>query len=167
MLSQGMWRWLFFCSTKTPDDIICVKIDFTGDRQTIPDRVTYKLIREYIEKQYEFKLHAAYIAEVKRKLGLTTYPAPNAAEKRECHYYSVPPHKAGFSIMTIMTVFCMIVLADSVVYRSNALMKVNLIFLGFVLLFFGCFNMLSSYEDFSKLLTTLGSHSLGKINYQY
>ena len=30
---------------------------------------------------YGFKVHTAYIAEVKRELGLTMYDAPNATEK--------------------------------------------------------------------------------------
>lgn len=39
------------------------------------------MIQEYVEKKYGFKVHTAYIAEVKRSLGLTTYDAPNATEK--------------------------------------------------------------------------------------
>ena len=30
---------------------------------------TYKMIQQYIEKKYGFKVHTAYIAEVKRELG--------------------------------------------------------------------------------------------------
>ena len=44
-------------------------------------RVTYKVIQEYIEKKYGFKVHSAYIAEVKRSLGLPMYDAPNAVEE--------------------------------------------------------------------------------------
>ena len=44
-------------------------------------KITYKMIQEYIEKKYGFKVHTAYIAEVKRSLGLTMYDAPNAVEK--------------------------------------------------------------------------------------
>ena len=32
--------------------------------------VTYKMIKEYIEAKYGFKVHTAYIAEIKRSLGL-------------------------------------------------------------------------------------------------
>ena len=39
------------------------------------------MIQEYVEKKYEFRVHAAYIAEVKRSLGLTMYDAPNAVEE--------------------------------------------------------------------------------------
>ncbi len=45
------------------------------------ERVTYKMIKEYIEAKYGFKIHTAYIAEVKRGLGLPMYDAPNAVEE--------------------------------------------------------------------------------------
>ena len=45
------------------------------------ERVTYKMIKEYIEAKYGFKVHTAYIAEVKRDLGLPMYDAPNAMEE--------------------------------------------------------------------------------------
>ncbi len=44
-------------------------------------KITYKMIQEYAEKKYGFKVHIAYIAEVKRSLGLTMYDAPNATEE--------------------------------------------------------------------------------------
>lgn len=43
-------------------------------------RTTYKMIKEYIIEKYGFKVHTAYIAEVKRSLGLPMYDAPNAVE---------------------------------------------------------------------------------------
>lgn len=45
------------------------------------EKVTYKKIQDYIEKTYGFKVHTAYIAEVKRDLGLPMYDAPNAVEE--------------------------------------------------------------------------------------
>lgn len=39
-------------------------------------RVTYKMIQEYIENKYDFKVNIDYIAEVKRGLGLPMYDAP-------------------------------------------------------------------------------------------
>ncbi len=45
------------------------------------ERVTYKMIKEYIEAKYGFKVHTAYIAEAKRELGLPMYDAPNAVEE--------------------------------------------------------------------------------------
>ena len=45
------------------------------------EKVTYKMIQEYIENKYNFKVHTTYIAEVKRDLGLPMYDAPNAVEE--------------------------------------------------------------------------------------
>ncbi|WP_347565035.1 hypothetical protein [Lactonifactor sp. BIOML-A7] len=39
------------------------------------------MIQEYVEKKYGFKVHTAYIAEVRRPLGLPLYDAPNATEE--------------------------------------------------------------------------------------
>lgn len=44
------------------------------------ERVTYKMIKEYIEAKYDFKVHTVYIAKIKRKLGLSMYDAENAIE---------------------------------------------------------------------------------------
>jgi len=46
----------------------------------------------------------------------------------------------GFILMTAVTLIRMTVLRDVSVYRNNALMNANLVFLGFALLIFGCFN---------------------------
>lgn len=54
--------------------------------------------------------------------------------------FSIFIEMCGFSIMAILTILRMTVFTDSVVYRTNALMNANLIFLGFTLLIFGCFN---------------------------
>ncbi len=50
-------------------------------KRTSRERVTYKMIKEYIEAKYGFKVHTAYIAEVKRESGLPIYDAPNAVEE--------------------------------------------------------------------------------------
>lgn len=82
-------------SHKKPDGHINVKIEFGEGEGKVPldniakraesykpkERVTYKMIKEYIEAKYGFKVHTAYIAEVKRDLGLPMYDAPNAVEK--------------------------------------------------------------------------------------
>ena len=44
-------------------------------------KTTYKDIQAYIEEKYGFKVHTAYIAEMKRDLGLPMYDAPNAVEE--------------------------------------------------------------------------------------
>lgn len=43
-------------------------------------KTTYKTIQKYVEKNFGFKVHTAYIVEVKRSLGLTRYDAPNAVD---------------------------------------------------------------------------------------
>ena len=45
------------------------------------DHVEHRFQKEYIEAKYGFKVHTAYIAEVKRDLGLPMYDAPNAVEE--------------------------------------------------------------------------------------
>ena len=44
-------------------------------------KTTYKDIQKWVEENYGFKVHTAYIAEVKRDLGLPMYDAPNAVEE--------------------------------------------------------------------------------------
>lgn len=39
------------------------------------------MIKEYIEAKYGFKVHTAYIAEVKRDMVLPMYDAPNSVEE--------------------------------------------------------------------------------------
>ena len=82
-------------SHKKPDGHINVKVEFGKGEGKVPldniakraegykpkERVTYKMIKEYIEAKYGFKVHTAYIAEVKRDLGLPMYDAPNAVEE--------------------------------------------------------------------------------------
>ena len=82
-------------SHKKPDGHINVKVEFGEGEGKVPldniakraesykpkERVTYKMIKEYIEAKYGFKVHTAYIAEVKRDLGLPMYDAPNEVEE--------------------------------------------------------------------------------------
>lgn len=82
-------------SHKSPDSHIDVKVEFGEGEEKVPldkiaerakqyqpaPRVTYKMIQEYIEEKYGFKVHTAYIAEVKRNLGFPMYDAPNMVEE--------------------------------------------------------------------------------------
>lgn len=82
-------------SHKSPDSHIDVKVEFGEGEEKVPldkiaerakqyqpaPRVTYKMIQEYIEEKYGFKVHTAYIAEVKRNLRLPMYDAPNMVEE--------------------------------------------------------------------------------------
>ena len=68
-------------SHKKPDGHINVKVEFGDGEGKVPldniakraesykpkERVTYKMIKEYIEAKYGFKVHTAYIAEVKTR----------------------------------------------------------------------------------------------------
>lgn len=79
-------------SHKTPDSYINVSVDFGAAVGMIPlnsivekaqaykpkPKTTYKMIKEYILEKYSFKVHTAYIAKVKRGLGLPMFP--NAVE---------------------------------------------------------------------------------------
>lgn len=80
-------------SHKSADDFISVKMEYADDRKIQPDRVTYKLIQEYIEEKYGFKVHTSNIAEVKRNLGLPMYDAPNAVEELKRPYKAAPEYK--------------------------------------------------------------------------
>jgi hypothetical protein len=103
-------------SHKTPDSYINVTIDFGNGAGMIPlgkvdnkltlnniaeradaykpkPRTTYKMIKEYIVEKYGFNVHTAYIAEVKRGLGLPMYDAPNAVETlRNPRKHPTPVH---------------------------------------------------------------------------
>ena len=92
---SGNIETVVLLSHKKPDGHINVKVEFGEDEGKVPldniakraesykpkERVTYKMIKEYIEAKYGFKVHTAYIAEVKRDLGLPMYDAPNAVEE--------------------------------------------------------------------------------------
>lgn len=59
----------------------------------IPERVTYGMIQVYVEGKYGFRVHTAYIAEVKRSLGLPMYYASNAVDELKHPYKPAPAHK--------------------------------------------------------------------------
>ncbi|MDR1628930.1 MAG: RNA methyltransferase [Oscillospiraceae bacterium] len=61
--------------------ILLDKIAERAEAYKPKEKATYKMIKEYIEVKYGFKVHTAYTAEVKRDLGLPMYDAPNAVEE--------------------------------------------------------------------------------------
>lgn len=65
---------------------------------------TYKMMQAYIEEKYGFKVHTAYIAEVKRDLGLPMYGAPNAVEELK-HSRSHPADRARKAIKETLQFF--------------------------------------------------------------
>lgn len=97
LLKKGMTlvETVVLLSHKKADSYIHIDVEFGEGEGKIPvdsiakraeaykpkEKVTYKMIKEYIEAKYGFKVHTAYIAEVKRDLGLPMYDAPNAVEE--------------------------------------------------------------------------------------
>ena len=98
-------------SHKSPDSVINATVEFGEGEGKVPlnkiaerakkyqpkPKITYQMIQEYVEKNYGFKVHTAYIAEVKRSLGLTTYDAPNAIEELK-HPRKHPPKEKAEAI---------------------------------------------------------------------
>ena len=92
---SGHVETVVLLSHKKADSYIHIDVEFGEGEGKVPldniakraeeykpkERVTYKMIKEYIEAKYGFKVHTAYIAEVKRDLGLPMYDAPNAVEE--------------------------------------------------------------------------------------
>ncbi len=90
-------------SHKKPDSVINVKVEFGEGEGKVPldniakraeaykpkERVTYKKIKEYIEAKYGFKVHTAYIAEVKvpcstkKRMNWSTPRSTNVESKRK------------------------------------------------------------------------------------
>ena len=105
-------------SHKSPDSIINVTVEFGEGQGRVPLnaiaerakkyqpklKITYKMIQEYVEKKYGFKVHTAYIAEVKRSLGLTMYDTPNAVEELK-HPRKRPPKEKVEAITEALKYF--------------------------------------------------------------
>ena len=51
------------------------------------------MIQDCAESKYGFRVHTAYIAEVKRSPGLPMYEAPNAIDELKHPYKLAPAHK--------------------------------------------------------------------------
>ena len=65
----------------------------------VKEHPTYKRIQEYVQEKYGFKVHTAYIAEVKRMVGLDMHKAPNAVEQKKHEYHPCPPKRSRQSRM--------------------------------------------------------------------
>ena len=95
MFPQTKWCETLVLLSKKPDSHINVTVEFgegegqislkevekRAEARKPKEKVTYKMIQQYIEEHYGFMVHTAYIAEVKRSLGLPMYDAPNAVEE--------------------------------------------------------------------------------------
>lgn len=77
---RHFFKYIVFTSEgegKVPLDNIAKRAEVYKPKES----VTYKMIKEYIEAKYGFKIHTAYIAEVKRSLGLPMYDVLNEVEE--------------------------------------------------------------------------------------
>ena len=72
---------------------LTVKVRMEVETGEVKEHPTYKRIQEYVQEKYGFKVHTAYIAEVKRMVGLDMHKAPNAVEQRKHEYHPCPPEK--------------------------------------------------------------------------
>ena len=62
-------------------------------------------MQDYIEQTYGFKVHTAYIAEVKRDLGLPMYDAPNAVEELKTPRERIPTTRMAEAIKNTLKHF--------------------------------------------------------------
>ena len=72
---------------------LTVEVRMEVETGEVKEHPTYKRIQEYEQEKYGFKVHTAYIAEVKRMVGLDMHKAPNAVEQRKHEYHPCPPEK--------------------------------------------------------------------------
>ena len=72
---------------------LTVEVRMEVETGEVKEHPTYKRIQEYVQEKYGFKVHTAYIAEVKRTVGLDMHKAPNAVEQRKHEYHPCPPEK--------------------------------------------------------------------------
>ena len=72
---------------------LTIEVRMEVETGEVNEHPTYKRIQEYVQEKYGFKVHTAYIAEVKRMVGLDMHKAPNAAEQRKHEYHPCPPEK--------------------------------------------------------------------------
>ena len=72
---------------------LTVEVRMEVETGEVKEHPTYKRIQEYVQEKYGFKVHTAYIAEIKRMVGLDMHKAPNAVEQRKHEYHPCPPEK--------------------------------------------------------------------------
>ncbi len=72
---------------------LTVEVRMEVETGEVKEHPTYKRIQEYVQEKYGFKVHTAYIAEVKRMVGLDMHKAPNAVEQIKHEYHPCPPEK--------------------------------------------------------------------------
>ncbi|MBE6002467.1 MAG: recombinase family protein [Lachnospiraceae bacterium] len=73
-----------------------VSIDYTPDgsyMKNVNKHATYKEINEYVEAKYGYKLHSAYIAQVKREMGIEMGENYNLSKSEDYEPKQVTPEK--------------------------------------------------------------------------
>lgn len=63
-----------------------IKIEMVVEKEDVTEKATYKKIQEYVKEKYGFHVHSTYIAEVKRKYGVSMHEAPNKVEEPKREY---------------------------------------------------------------------------------
>ena len=81
-----MWRRLFFCPNKKPDDHIEIEINLDEiDATSAEMKATYKEIEEWVQEHYGFHVTNLNIAQVKQKYGIIereNYNRPKSENSR-------------------------------------------------------------------------------------
>ena len=72
---------------------LTVEVRMEVETGEVKEHPTYKRIQGYVQEKYGFKVHTAYIVEVKRMVGLDMHKAPNAVEQKKHEYHPCPPEK--------------------------------------------------------------------------
>ena len=82
-----MWKRLFFCPNKKPDDVIEVEIELDElDLTSAERKVTYAEIKDYVLREHGVKVSNLYISQIKRKCGIEVgenYNLPKSEDSRQ------------------------------------------------------------------------------------
>lgn len=89
-----MWRRLFFCPNKKPDDTIEINLDLDElDATTSETKATYEEIKAYVWDKHHLKVSSLYISQIKRKCGLEVGHNYNLSKSENPKVPKYPPEK--------------------------------------------------------------------------
>ena len=74
-------------------DVGRIDIEMTVDREDVTEKATYQKTKDYVKEKYGLNVHTKYIAEVKRKHGLSMHDAPNKVDVPKREYPGCPEDK--------------------------------------------------------------------------
>lgn len=81
-------------SRKTPDDTVEVDLDLDKlDITSAESKATYQEIKDYVLKEYGFKVSSLYISQVKRKCGMEVGEHYNISQKENQKVPQCPKEK--------------------------------------------------------------------------